>query len=152
MSFRNTSLFSLILLNTVVATNAVAAEMAEKTETLAGRGNIEPLSGGNMAQLALGLLFVLFLVIAVAWLLKRVGGFSVAGNGALKILGGLSMGARERVVLMQVGEEQILIGVSPGRIQTLHVLDKPVSVDEKKSSEPGFAERLTEALARRRDK
>jgi flagellar protein FliO/FliZ len=83
-----------------------------------------------------------------------MGGFSVTGNGALKILGGLSMGSRERVVLMQVGEEQILIGVSPGRIQTLHVLDKPISVDDKKNAESGFAERLSEALSssRRRDK
>ena len=135
-----------------ISTSSMAAEMAEDTNKLAGRVNVEPLSGGTMAQVALGLLFVIFLIIAVAWLLKRVGGFSVSGNGALKILGGLSMGARERVVLMQVGEEQILIGVSPGRIQTLHVLDKPIVPDEKKDSEPGFAERLTDALARRRDK
>lgn len=137
----------MFLSSLVVATNTIAAEVVEKE-----RVNIDPLSGGSMAQVALGLLFVLFLVIAVAWILKRMGGFSIAGNGALKVLGGLSMGARERVVLMQVGEEQLLIGVSPGRIQTLHVLDKPISVDDKKTTEPGFAERLTEALARRRDK
>ncbi len=135
-----------------VSTNSFAMEMTEKTDKLAGRVNVEPLSGGSMVQVALGLLFVLFLVIAVAWLLKRIGGFSIAGSSSLKILGGLSMGSRERVVLMQVGEEQILVGVSPGRIQTLHVLDKPVILEEKKSIEPGFAERLTEALARRRDK
>jgi len=152
MSNRNITPFRVFIASLLVSTSSLATEMAEKTDKLAGRVNVEPLSGGTMAQVALGLLFVLFLVLAVAWLLKRVGGFSVAGNGALKILGGLSMGARERVVLMQVGEEQILVGVSPGRIQTLHVLDKPIIQDEKKDSEPGFAERLTEALARRRDK
>lgn len=135
----------------MATSNAIAAELADKAEKVTGRVNVEPLAGGSMAQVALGLLFVLSLIIGMAWLLKRVGGFSVAGNGALKILGGLSMGSRERVVLMQVGEEQILIGVSPGRIQTLHVLNKPVRVDDKKTSEPGFAERLSEALARRRD-
>jgi flagellar protein FliO/FliZ len=141
------SVFSLLL-----ATGSFAAEATEKTEKLAGRVNVEPLSGGTMAQVALGLLFVLLLVIGGAWLLKRMGGFAIAGNSTLKILGGLSMGARERVVLMQVGEEQILIGVSPGRIQTLHVLDKPINVNDKDKPEPGFAERLSEALARRRDK
>ena len=133
-------------------TNTNLSILVEKTEKLAGRVNVEPLAGGTMAEVALGLLFVICLIIAGAWFLKRIGGFSVAGNGALKVLSGLSMGARERVVLLQVGEEQILIGVSPGRIQTLHVLDKPISLDEKKMSEPRFAERLSEALARRRDK
>lgn len=152
MSTQNIALSSLFVTSLFISTSSFAADVAEKTDKLAGRVNVEPLSGGTMAQVALGLLFVLFLVIAVAWLLKRIGGFSIAGNSALKILGGLSMGSRERVVLMQVGDEQILIGVSPGRIQTLHVLDKPITLDEKKSVEPGFAERLTEALARRRDK
>ena len=145
----NSSIFFIALFT---ATNSFAAEAVEKTDKLAGRVNVEPLSGGTMAEVALGLLFVICLIIAGAWFLKRLGGFSIAGNGALKILSGLSMGARERVVLMQVGEEQILIGVSPGRIQTLHVLEKPISLDENKMSEQGFAERLSEALARRRDK
>ena len=151
MSSRNMTLFSLFIISLLISTSSFAVEVAEKTDKFADRVSIEPLSGGTMVQVALGLLFVLFLVIAVAWLLKRIGGFSITGNSALKILAGLSMGARERVVLMQVGDEQILIGVSPGRIQTLHILDKPISIDEKKSSESGFAERLTEALARRRD-
>jgi flagellar protein FliO/FliZ len=152
MFIRYTFLSSLLVSSLVVATSSMAADVAEKTGKVAGRVNVEPLSGGTMAQVALGLLFVLFLVVAVAWLLKRMGGLSITGNGALKILGGLSMGSRERVVLMQVGEEQLLIGVSPGRIQTLHVLDKPIRVDDKKNTESGFAERLNEALSRRRDK
>ena len=151
MTIRNKCL-PVLLFSLFLATGTVAAEVTGKTAKLTGRVNVEPLSGGSMAQVALGLLFVLLLVIGVAWLLKRVGGFAVTGNGALKILGGLSMGARERVVLMQVGEKQILLGVSPGRIQTLHVLDKPINIDDKGTTAPGFAERLSEAVARRRDK
>lgn len=149
MLMRNTFIAGLPVLGILVTVNAVAAEVAEKTGKAVERVNVEPLSGGSIAQVVLGLLFVLCLVIAMAWLFKRMGGLSVTGNGALKILGGISMGARERVVLMQVGEEQLLLGVSPGRIQTLHVLAKPINVEEKNKAEPGFAERLSEALARR---
>lgn len=151
MSKRNTFLSSLVVCSLLASTSGFAAEVAEKSEKIVARVNIEPLSAGSMVQVVLGLLAVLLLVVAVAWALKRMGGLSVAGNGALKILGGLSMGSRERIVLMQVGEEQLLIGVSPGRIQTLHVLGKPISMDENKNTGPGFAERLTEALGKRRD-
>lgn len=151
MSIQNTVLSGLFLNSLFISVNSFAAVGIEKVNKIDGHVNVEPLTGGTMAQVALGLLFVVFLIIAAAWLLKRVGGFSITGNSALKILGGLSMGTRERVVLMQVGDEQILIGVSPGRIQTLHVLSKPISLDEKKNSEPTFAKRLAEVLARRRD-
>jgi len=107
---------------------------------------IDPLSGTNVVQMLVGLLFVLMLVIVVAWLLRRVGGVSMAGGGVMNVVGGMSMGARERVVLLQVGEEQILIGVSPGRIQKLHVLENPVDIQLKKQNEISFANKLSEAL------
>ncbi|WP_126453795.1 flagellar biosynthetic protein FliO [Sulfuriflexus mobilis] len=150
MSVRQ-SIISCLYLLPMASVSAQAAETLAQADKTVGRVNVEPVSGGTLAQVALGLLLVLCLILAVAWLLKRVGGFSVSGNGALKILGGLSMGARERVVLMQVGEEQILIGVSPGRVQTLHVLNKPVVDTAKANTEIGFADRLAEALGRKRE-
>ena len=57
---------------------------------------------------------------------KKMNRFQAVTDESLKILGGISMGSRERVVLLQVGEEQLLIGVSPGRINTLHVLETPI--------------------------
>jgi len=118
----------------------------DKVESPAVKPMIDPLSGTNVAQMLVGLLFVLILVIAVAWLVRRVGGVSMAGGGAMSVVGGMSMGARERVVLLQVGDEQILIGVSPGRIQTLHVLENPIDVQVKKVTDHNFANKLSEAL------
>ena len=118
----------------------------ETTESPIVKPVIDPLSGTNVVQMLVGLLFVLVMVIAVAWLLRRVGGVSMGGGGAMSIVGGMSMGARERVVLLQVGEEQILIGVSPGRIQKLHVLENPVDVQVKNVSDINFANKLSEVL------
>ena len=107
---------------------------------------IDPLAGTNVVQMIIGLVVVLILVFAIAWLLRRVGGVSLTGGGALKVISGMSMGARERVVLLQVGEEQLLLGVSPGRVQTLHVLEKPIEVEQSAISTSMFADKLAEVI------
>jgi len=107
---------------------------------------VDPLSGTNVVQMIFGLIFVLVLVFAIAWLLRRVGGVSLTGGGALKVISGMSMGSRDRVVLLQVGEEQLLLGVSPGRVQTLHVLEKPIKVEQPAMSTSMFADKLAEVL------
>jgi flagellar protein FliO/FliZ len=104
---------------------------------------------GNLLQVTLGLILVVIAIFAVAWVVRRYGSFHTTAKGALKVIGGLSMGARERVVLLQVGDKQLLLGVAPGRIQTLHVLDEPLPVDEAGPRVPGnhpFAQRLAAVL------
>ena len=53
--------------------------------------------------------------------------FSEKKNGALQVVTEIAVGQKERVVLVQVGKQQLLIGVAPGRVSTLHVLDEPVT-------------------------
>ena len=79
-----------------------------------------------MAQLVLGLIIVLLCIVALAWLAKRFNRLQSTPDGSLQVLGGMSMGARERIVLVQVGTKQLLLGVAPGQINTLHVLDEPL--------------------------
>jgi len=113
----------------------------------AGGAPAAPVIGaGTLLQVALALALVLVLVAGAAWALRRVGGASAGGTGAVRVLGGVALGTRERAVLVQVGETQLLLGVAPGRVQTLHVLERPVEV-----TAPGggaFAGRLAAALRR----
>ena len=46
---------------------------------------------------------------------------------ALRVVATLPVGTRERIAIIQAGDAQVLIGLSPGRIQTLHVLERPVA-------------------------
>ncbi|MCO6412080.1 MAG: flagellar biosynthetic protein FliO [Thiogranum sp.] len=97
----------------------------------------------SLWQLTLGMLMVLALIVGIAWVLKRTGRFQLAAGGGLRILGGLSMGARERVVLLQVGDAQLLVGVAPGRVQTLHVLERPLhSASDGISPGKAFSDQL----------
>ena len=105
----------------------------------------DPMSASYLFQLILGLIIVLICIVVLAWFAKRVNRLQSSTGGLLTILGGISMGSRERVVLMQVGEQQLLIGVAPGRINTLYVLDTPV---ENADNNPGktFADSFSEKL------
>lgn len=87
----------------------------------------DPVGAGGLAQVFLGLLLVVGMIVGVAWVARRFGNFHNTASGALRIVGGLPMGPRERVVLVQVGDRQLLLGVAPGRVSTLHVLDKPIT-------------------------
>ncbi len=85
--------------------------------------------------LALGL--VLALIFVAAWLMRRLRGYGKTGTGALDIIADLPVGQKERAVLIRVGTQQVLIGVAPGRVTTLHVLDEPVSVTPPSSGPIG---------------
>lgn len=113
------------------------------------------LNSGYLVQLVVGLLFVLLCIVALAWLAKRVNRMQSSSDGALQVLGGISMGARERVVLVQIGTTQLLLGVAPGRINMLHQLEQPIEkADSAVNSSidmplvKGFAEKLNSALSR----
>ncbi len=106
----------------------------------------EPMAAANLFQLLFGLIVVLIAIGVTALMLRRLGRFP-QGPGAMHIVAGLSLGARERAVLMQVGDKQILLGVAPGRVQMLHVLDRPVDVPPPGSGAAGtFADRLAQIM------
>jgi len=87
-----------------------------------------PLNAERLLEMVLGLGLVVALIVVAAWLMRRVLRMQTNVNGRMRILGALSLGTRERVVLLQIGGRQLLLGVAPGRIQTLHLLDEPLPV------------------------
>jgi len=79
-----------------------------------------------MTQVFLGLLLVVGTILALAWLSRRLGG-ALPGNGKImKILAVLPLGTREKIVLIEVGGQQLMLGVTPGQINTLQVFTQPV--------------------------
>ena len=102
--------------------------------------------GGQLTQLVLGLLLVVGLIFALAWLMRRVQNAGPGNGQVIEMIGSRALGPRDRLVLVQVGEEQILLGITPGRITPLHVLKTPVDVAETKAATPEFAQRLMELL------
>ena len=79
-------------------------------------------------RVTLAMFLVLGAVLAAAWFTRRMRGGLSAGETGLRVLAQVSLGARERAVLLRVGTQQILVGVAPGNVRTLHVLDPAATV------------------------
>ncbi|MBI5437868.1 MAG: flagellar biosynthetic protein FliO [Nitrosomonadales bacterium] len=115
-------------------------------------------SSGNIAQIIFSLLLVLAAIVLVAWLLKRM---NVAQQGSvklLKVLGAVPIGQRERIVLVEIKDTWLVVGVGPGQIRTLHSLQKmeDSAIDlqhtEAQSSGTKFSSLLSSVLNHRKQK
>lgn len=84
---------------------------------------------GTYVQAMLALLLIVGLLFGTAWLARKLSGGKGFGQGGMKIVGGVALGPRERIVLVEVGETWLVIGIVPGQIRTLHQLPKGSSVD-----------------------
>ena len=106
-----------------------------------------PLSIGSLAQLTLSLMVIVALIFAISWVLKR---FKVAlprGSADMSILDQVSVGPRERIALVRVGDAQVLVGIGAGGIVPLTPLANPIALRASASTAP-FAERLREMMKR----
>ncbi|MFS2199525.1 flagellar biosynthetic protein FliO [Pseudomonas sp. Pseusp3] len=128
---------------------SVLAAEPVATATTAAAPAVNSGVGGQLTQLVFGLLLVLGLIFLLAWLLRRVQQAGPAGKGqVIDIVGSRALGPRDRLMLVQVGNEQILLGLSPGSITALHVLKEPVQVPSSEKPTPEFAQRLLEMLGK----
>jgi flagellar protein FliO/FliZ len=122
----------------------------------------DPLPG--LGQVLFGLVLVFGVLAGCVWLLKRFSS-PVRGNGLLRVLGVTAVGPREKVVLLEVGEKILMLGVTPNNVRTLHVFGHdelplaPMPVTSCANPAPvsataiaaSFANRLAQALKGRRN-
>lgn len=106
-----------------------------------------PLSVSSLAQLTLSLLAIVALIVAISWALKRLKLAAPRGSGGIAVLDELSVGPRERIVLIRVGESQVLVGISAAGVVALTPLAAPI-VLKAGAPAPAFAERLKDLMRR----
>jgi len=106
----------------------------------------ELFSAGYLAQVLGSLVLVFICLFAVLYLLRRFNGVRVGQGSVLRVLGSASVGQREKVVLIEAGKEQLLLGVAQGSVRTLHVFAEPVvDIDSAEAATPDFATVLRSA-------
>ncbi len=106
-----------------------------------------PLSIGSVAQLGLSLAAIVALIFAVSWMVRRLKLGTPRSRGDIAVIDELILGPRERVVLVRVGEAQVLVGVGAGGVVGLTPLAQPIAV-KGSSTGPAFADRLREFMKR----
>ncbi len=144
----------------ITSTPAVAQPLGrpstDKTAQVASPGSSLPVasassagSAGSIGGAVLALILVVGLIVALGWFARRMPGIGGASNPALRVLGSLSLGPRERVVVVAVGETQLLIGTGATGTRVLHTLDTPLPVPEAKPT-PVFAQVLAQQFGKKK--
>jgi len=115
----------------------------------------EPGSAGSMLQVLPGLGVVLGLIAVCAWVAKRIGPGRIAGGQAIKFIASQSLGSRERVVIVEINQQWLVLGVAPGRVSSLGQMDKPETAAQPPAGSPNqlakppFAAWLEKALSKK---
>lgn len=99
--------------------------LAKEKEPVAG---MMPGTSSMILQVVISMVLVLIMIVGAAWFFRRISSLTGLAPQAIRVVGGLSLGARERMVLVEVGGEQLLVGVSPGRINLIHILNNPLQI------------------------
>lgn len=75
---------------------------------------------------------IIILILLVAWIARRVGfaGSSMVGKKTLKISASASLGPRERVVVLDIEDVRLVLGVTASQITHLHTLPATVESDQ----------------------
>lgn len=102
----------LLTLSLIALSTKVSAADAAVTSTSSG-----------LFKMILGLVIVLAVMAILAWLLKRMLPGVGGQQSVARIVGGVSVGSRERVVVVEVSGRWIVVGVAPGQVNAIANLD-----------------------------
>jgi flagellar protein FliO/FliZ len=104
--------------------------------------------GGGILQVILSLIMVLLLLFGSLYVLKRLSTPRGTAAGLLRVIAGTAVGSRERVVVVEIADTWLVLGVAPGRVSTLHQLPRQPLAQGDAASPQGFAKWLADARGR----
>ncbi|NVJ49515.1 MAG: flagellar biosynthetic protein FliO [Gammaproteobacteria bacterium] len=118
-------------------------------------GKFTPTASSSLLSVAVALVFILLIIFACAWILRRVSGQGMGKNQLIKIKSTQMLGAKERLVVIEVDDKILLLGVTPNSInkieqlssQCLNVLDEQSSM----SFQSAFKAQLQKTLGNKHD-
>lgn len=118
--------------------------------------SVNAVGADQVLRVIAGLVIVLVVIVLVAWLARKYLASRTYGGISLRVVGGASLGGKDRVVVIEVDGDNLLLGVSPGGITRLHKLKKTTTETRENQSVPplpersgNFIERLNEEIRRK---
>jgi flagellar biosynthetic protein FliO len=111
---------------------------------------------GSLLQTLFALIVVLAVLALLAWFLKRYGPKAGGGSANLRIVGSLNLGGRERLLVVEVGNQWIVVGASPGRVNALATMPKQEGIEgtaalaQHAPSANSFADWLKQTIDKRK--
>lgn len=110
-------------------------------------------SSTHLASVAAGLVLIVALILALGWFLRRFNQGGLFNNSSIKIIATLPLGTRERLAVVDVGGQQLLLGITATQINTLHVFDEPViAAGDSSSASSDFGKKLMAILQQKNNR
>jgi flagellar protein FliO/FliZ len=114
-------------------------------------------ASASLIQVTIALLFMVGLIVGLAWLMKRFSHPLFQQQKHLRLVASLSLGVKEKIILVEVDGKQLVLGVTPQQITSLHVIDNPLKDSDssegseknplaEKSTASDFSKKLMEIL------
>jgi flagellar protein FliO/FliZ len=105
----------------------------------------------SLLQVLFALLVVLGAIGLFAWLMRRFVPGQGGAGGLLRVVGGVMVGPKERLVVVEVGDTWLLLGVAASSVTLVHSMPKPLQAAEAQPGPGGAFQRLLgQALGRAR--
>ncbi|PKO53207.1 MAG: flagellar biosynthetic protein FliO [Betaproteobacteria bacterium HGW-Betaproteobacteria-2] len=109
-------------------------------------------AAGSAVQVIFGLIMVLGVMMLIAWLFKRYAPGIGQDNSVARIVGGVSVGNRERVLVIEVTDRWLVVGVSPSQVTSIANLEAgqatTAQLNQRSSATHPFAKWLTQSMNR----
>jgi flagellar protein FliO/FliZ len=106
---------------------------------------VSPVNMSSIFQVIAALLVIVLMIFAISWVYKKYAFMNGMAGDNIKVLSAISLGGKEKAVLLKVGSDQIVLGVSPGYVRKVHTLTEPVTVNENNVS-GSFISKLTNEI------
>lgn len=124
------------------------AQQAPATASASAAAAADPFSATYVFKLIAVMAFILLLIFALAWMMKKMQLNQHSHAGLIKIVSAIAVGQRDRIALIEVGDEQILVALTPGRIAKLHELKKPLELPPQSASTQSFGDKFQQLMKR----
>ncbi|NII09185.1 flagellar biosynthetic protein FliO [Oleiagrimonas sp. C23AA] len=93
-------------------------------------------TAGEALRVVLSLVLIIALILAAGWIGRRLQSRAGPSGKRIRCIESMMVGTKERIMLLEVGGQQLLVGVTPGGMRTLMVLDEPVPEPATDGSTP----------------
>ncbi|MEN9867567.1 MAG: hypothetical protein RL748_3157 [Pseudomonadota bacterium] len=166
-NFKPASLLLAALLTTLLAASHAVASESAASSTPAGAASLSasaskalisastavanpPATGiANLLQVISALILVVVIMLALAWALKNFGPKRLMGRVPVQVVGGVNLGGRERVLVIEVADQWIVIGTTPNQITTLATLPAQSLTNQEMQPGKPFSDWLKQIMEKK---
>ena len=138
-----TKIILIVVFNMTCISHAWSQDLS--TGTSLGSYSLEAIK----VVMSLGVVLIIFYLLVNAF--KKYTGVSIKNNSSIRVLGGLSLGGKEKVVILEAGNVNFLLGVSSAGISKLHKFegDELDSEGRKNDRPTSFNQQIEKILGKK---